>query len=376
MHVLVVDDNKDNVELMYQILEDDNRLAIAYSGKECLEKALSEQPDLILLDVNMPEMDGYETMQQLQLHEKTRDIPVIFASAYYKESAMIVKGLEQGAFDYLTKPIDADILLAKVQVVKRIKQAEDEIRQQKNELEIINEKLESADKLKSIFLASMSHELRTPLNSIIGFTGLLLMEVVGKINDEQRDQLERVKRNGNHLLELINDVLDLSRIEADKIDLSINEFDIVEQLTDITKSIAPEVSAKGLQLEVDLPDGALLIRSDQRRVQQIIINFLSNALKFTDEGSIRPTLFKDNPDEITIMIEDTGIGIKPDDLERLFEPFQQINKDFTKSYKGTGLGLYLSKQLCSVLGGRIQVESVYGKGSQFSLILPVSIDDE
>lgn len=375
MQILIVDDNKDNVELMNQILEDDYALATAYSGKECMEKALLEQPNLILLDVNMPEMDGYETMQGLQRNEKTRNIPVIFASAYYKESAMIVKGLEQGAFDYLTKPIDADILLAKVRVVKRIKQAEDEIRQQKNELEVINKKLESADKLKSIFLASMSHELRTPLNSIIGFTGLLQMEIVGEINEAQRGQLERVKRNGNHLLELINDVLDISKIEAGKIDLAITGFDIVDLITDLTKSIALEVSGKGLEFQVNVPDTAVMIRNDRRRVQQIITNFLSNALKFTDKGSINLDLLIENTEEITVVIKDTGIGIKNDDMERLFEPFQQINSDFTKSYKGTGLGLYLSKQLASIIGGRIQFESFYEKGSQFSLILPVSIDD-
>lgn len=376
MRILIVDDNKDNVELMYQILEDDYSLGIAYSGKECIEKAISEQPNLILLDVNMPNMDGYETMQGLQQQEQTRDIPVIFASAYYKESAMIVKGLEQGAFDYLTKPIDADILLAKVGVVKRIKQAEDEIRQQKNKLEVSNKKLEAADELKSIFLASMSHELRTPLNSIIGFTGLLLMEVVGGINEGQKEQLERVKRNGNHLLDLINDVLDISKIEAGKIDLSISEFDIVKLLAEITKSIAPEVNAKGLEFQINMPDNAVMIRNDRRRVQQIIANFLSNALKFTAQGSINVTLLTEITREITVVVEDTGVGIKQDDLDRLFEPFQQINKDFSKSYKGTGLGLYLSKQLSSVIGGEILFESHYGQGSQFSMVLPVSIENE
>lgn len=375
MRILIVDDNKDNVELMVQILEDDYSLGVAYSGKECIEKAISERPNLILLDVNMPNMDGYETMQGLQLEERTRDIPVIFASAYYKESAMIVKGLEQGAFDYLTKPIDADILLAKVGVVKRIKQAEDKIRQQKNKLEVINKKLEAADELKSIFLASMSHELRTPLNSIIGFTGLLLMEVVGGINEDQKEQLERVKRNGNHLLDLINDVLDISKIEAGKIDLSISEFDIVELLAEITKSIVPEVNAKGLKFEINMPDSAVIIRNDRRRVQQIIANFLSNALKFTAHGSINLEFLNENTEEITVVVKDTGVGIKQGDQDRLFEPFQQIDKDFTKSYKGTGLGLYLSKQLSTVIGGEIMFESLYGEGSQFRLMLPVSIEN-
>lgn len=373
MKVLVVDDNKDNVELICQVLEDEYGLATAYSGRECIAKACSEQPHLILLDVNMPEMDGYETMQELQQNKVTRNIPVIFASAYYTDSAMIVKGLEQGAFDYLTKPIDEDILLAKVHVVSRIKQAEDKVLLQKEKLQLANKRLESADKLKSIFLASMSHELRTPLNSIIGFTSLMLMQVSGEINDTQRDQLERVKRNGDHLLDLINDVLDISKIEAGKLDLATSEFDVTELLNDVSQSIAPEMVNKGLKFDVDLPDETVLIRNDLRRIQQIVMNFLSNALKFTDKGSVTVRLIVEDLQRICIYVEDTGVGIKSDDMARLFEPFQQINADFTKNYKGTGLGLYLCQKLSYMVGGAVQVKSQFGRGSQFCLILPTSI---
>jgi len=374
MKILIVDDNKDNVELVCQVLEDEYTLITAYSGEECIEKALVEQPNLILLDVNMPQMDGYETMQKLQRYESTTAIPVIFASAYYKESSMIVKGLEQGAFDFLTKPIDEDILLAKVRVVRRMMQAESEIRRQKNELQIINNKLESADKLKSIFLASMSHELRTPLNSIIGFTGLMLMQISGEINDAQREQLERVKRNANHLLELINDVLDISKIEAGKMEPVITEFDIVELLRDLSQSIAPEINNKGLKFEVSLPDYTVMIRNDSRRIRQIVMNLLSNALKFTTDGEIMTTLVVEDTQNICISIKDTGVGVKHDDLDKLFEPFQQINADFTKSYKGTGLGLYICKKLSHIIGGELKVKSLFGEGSQFSLLIPVSIN--
>lgn len=371
MKILIVDDNKDNVELMYQILEGEYLVMTAFSGAECITKAISEQPDLILLDVNMPKMDGYETMQQLQQDEKTKAIPVVFASAYYTEPSMIVKGLEQGAFDYLTKPINEDILLAKVRVVRRIKCAEDEILQQKNELELINEELESADKLKSIFLASMSHELRTPLNSIIGFTGLMLMQVAGTINDDQKEQLNRVKRNAAHLLELINDVLDISKVEAGKVELSIAEFDLVALVEEIILNIKPEVDAKGIALEVSLPRKAVLIKNDSRRIRQILMNFMSNALKFTERGSIYVELSVKNTQQIVITIKDTGIGIKVEDMERLFEPFQQITSDLTNQYKGTGLGLYLCNKLSSLIGGNIQVTSEEGEGSQFSLTLPI-----
>jgi len=374
MKVLIVDDNKDNIELIYQILEDECSLETANSGNECIDKSLTYQPDLILLDVNMPEMDGYETIQILKQNDTVKSIPVIFVSAYYTQSSMIVKGLEQGAFDYLAKPVDEDILLAKVHVVKRLKMAEDIVLQQKNELLQINEKLEKADKLKSIFLASMSHELRTPLNSIIGFTGLMLMEVAGKINDTQKDQLNRVKRNANHLLELINDVLDISKIEAGMIQLEITEFNLSDLLNEISQSIDPEINTKGLKLEIILPDNPVTIISDKRRIQQIVMNLMSNALKFTENGSISCRLTEEHSEKINIDIEDTGNGICPDDMRRLFEPFQQINMDYTSNYKGTGLGLYLCKKLSNVINGNINAESQLGQGSKFSISLPVILN--
>lgn len=376
MNILIVDDNNDNVELMSQILEDDYSLIKASSGKECIKKALSEQPDLILLDVNMPEMDGYETMQILKGNEATQKIPVIFVSAYYTDSAMIVKGLEQGAFDYLTKPVDENIVLAKVRVVERIKKAESEVLQQKNELQEANKKLKSADKLKSIFLASMSHELRTPLNSIIGFTGLMLMQVAGVINDGQKEQLNRVKRNAEHLLELINDVLDISKVEAGKTELTITEFDINVLVNDIVESVMPEIDAKGLELKVsELSENINInIKSDARRIKQILMNLMSNALKFTNVGSISIEL-SIKKEQLIIIITDTGVGIEISDMKKLFEPFQQINSDFTNNYKGTGLGLYLCRKLSTLMGAGITVTSELGVGSQFIFTLPMLVKE-
>jgi len=375
MKILLVDDNKDNVELLRQILMDEYTLFFAYSGDECIAKAIAEQPELILLDVHMPKMDGYETMKKLQQDEVTCNIPVIFASAYYTDPVMIVRGLEQGAFDYLTKPIDESILLAKVRTIYKIKMADDKIRQQKDELQLVNDKLQSADKLKSIFLASMSHELRTPLNSIIGFTGLMLMEVAGTINEKQKEQLNRVKRNSQHLLELINDVLDISKIEADKVELSISAFDLIRLVNEIVQNIAPEIQAKGLSLKVNQPEKAITVENDPMRIRQILMNFMSNALKFTKQGSISVELgLNDDSTQAVITIKDTGIGIKAEHMRNLFEPFQQISGDFTNSYKGTGLGLYLCKKLSTLIQADIQVSSELDSGSQFTLILPKKIN--
>lgn len=373
MKVLVVDDNKDGVELLSQILEDDCSIVTAYSGQECLIKAAAENPDLILLDVNMSKMDGYETMQKLQLDENCRKIPVVFVSAYYTESSMVVKGLEQGAFDYLIKPVDEDILLAKIRVVKRIKHAEDQVLQQKDELQAINDQLESADKLKSIFLASMSHELRTPLNSIIGFTSLMLMEVRGEINEAQRDQLSRVKRNANHLLSLINDVLDISKIESGKFELAVSSFDLVALVDEVAQSISPDIQSKSIRLIMNIPVSEIFIESDSRRVRQILSNLMSNAAKFTEKGSVTVSLKRINDHELSISVKDTGIGIQQEKVKLLFEPFQQADMSYTRNFKGTGLGLYLCDKLSSMIGGRVLVDTKFGVGSQFTLILPISI---
>ncbi len=374
MKILIVDDNKDNVELIRQILINEHRLLLAFSGQQCLDIALSEQPDLIVLDVNMPEMDGYQTMQKLQSNITTQKIPVIFASAYYTESSMIVRGLEQGAFDYLTKPISEDILLAKVKVVERLKLADDDIRQKKDALEAANKKLESAGQLKSIFLASMSHELRTPLNSILGFTGLMLMEVAGAINEKQKEQLARVKSNANHLLSLINDVLDISKIEAGKYELTLESFDIVHLVNEQVEAFIPEFVEKGLDFEIQLPNMPVLIKSDQRQVKQIVMNFLSNAFKFTDEGCITVSINQHDSEQLSISVKDTGTGIKKSDISRLFQPFQQTSANLTHNYKGTGLGLYLSDKLAVAIGADIKVTSKYGEGSEFVLTLPLVIN--
>mgnify|MGYP000969615573 FL=1 len=237
------------------------------------------------------------------------------------------------------------------------------------------EKAESADRLKSAFLATMSHELRTPLNSIIGFTGILLQNLVGPLNDEQRKQLTMVQGSAQHLLELINDVLDISKIEAGQAKIFPSEFYLDEAVNRSFEKIIPMANKKGLKISSQISPEKLLIKSDQRRVEQILINLLNNAVKFTNTGEIRVEC-QQTGDIVLIKVIDSGIGIKEEDLDTLFAPFRQVDTGISRQYEGTGLGLSICKRLVDLLGGKLSVESVWGKGSTFFFTLPLRKDDD
>ncbi len=231
-------------------------------------------------------------------------------------------------------------------------------------------KAESADRLKSAFLATMSHELRTPLNSIIGFTGILLQKLVGPLSDEQEKQLTMVQGSACHLLELINDVLDISKIEADQIELSTEIFDMGAAIQNSVEKIMPLAEKKDLILTSTITPSVVNLTSDRRRVEQILLNLLNNAVKFTEHGQVHLECQIENNWLVT-RVSDTGIGIKPEDLRALFKPFKQIDSGITRQYEGTGLGLSICKRLVELLGGKIWVESEWGKGSTFAFTLPL-----
>ena len=230
------------------------------------------------------------------------------------------------------------------------------------------EKYRELDQLKSMFIASMSHELRTPLNSIIGFTGVMLQQMSGEINEEQRKQLSLVKNSANHLLALINDIIDISKIEAGKVEISIVEFDLSVLAQEIKDSFTVALDKKKLELLLQTPQ-TILIKTDKRRTEQVLVNFISNALKFTDRGEIEIRMVKKDQ-TVEISVSDTGMGIKKEDMNKLFKDFSRIPiKD--RTIEGTGLGLYLSKKIANLLGGNIKAESEFGKGSVFILTLPL-----
>lgn len=246
---------------------------------------------------------------------------------------------------------------------------EEKVNKRTEELAHANILLRELDQLKSMFISSMSHELRTPLNSIIGFTSIILKGMVGKITGEQRKQLTMVKISADHLLELITDVIDVSKIEADKIELFIEDFDLLDLIHEVKNSLTVLADRKGLKLTLKLPE-SLLIRSDRRRVKQIIMNLVSNAIKFTEKGKIDIKVEKKNG-KVHISVADTGMGIKKEDMKKLFKQFSRIHNTSEQIVEGTGLGLYLSQKMVYLLRGKIKVESKYGEGSIFTLILPL-----
>ena len=237
------------------------------------------------------------------------------------------------------------------------------------ELAIALDHAEESDRLKSAFLATMSHELRTPLNSIIGFTGILLMGLVGPLTDEQEKQLRMVQDSSQHLLELINDVLDISKIEAGQIELSLEPLKIQVIIQKSLEKITPLAEKKGLAVSASVTPQDCRIIGDRRRLEQILINLLSNAVKFTERGNINiESRVEDN--WLVTRVIDSGIGIRQEDMDTLFKPFRQIDTGITRRYEGTGLGLSICRRLVELMGGTIHVESEWGKGSCFVFTLP------
>ncbi len=296
-----------------------------------------------------------------------------------------------GWFDVRVQPVPEGIFVLSIDISER-KEAERALRELNRNLERIvenrtrdllaaRERAESADRLKSAFLATMSHELRTPLNSILGFTSIVANGMAGPLNAEQTKQLGMVLGSSRHLLDLINDILDLSKIEAGQLELRPTSFDLRASVVRVTDSVRPMLEKKGLTLGVDLPPDLGDMVSDRRRVEQILLNLLNNAIKFTDRGGVKLTLAvvadtgAANAGTLRIAVADTGIGIAAADLSLLFQPFRQIDSGLQRQHEGTGLGLAICRRLTTLLGGSIGAESTAGAGSVFTVTLPLSLPE-
>ncbi|MBN1500758.1 MAG: hypothetical protein JW982_11410 [Spirochaetes bacterium] len=255
------------------------------------------------------------------------------------------------------------------------KKSETLLKQTFEELTLAKESAESADRLKSAFLATMSHELRTPLNSIIGFTGIILQGIVGDLNDEQKKQLNMVKTSAQHLLALINDILDISKIEAGQLQIVNENYNLREIIEKVTETTRPLATQKGLEITCSISPEIGSIEGDRRRVEQILLNLISNAIKFTEKGSVKIDC-QTEKDSLILSVTDTGIGIKQNDIETICIPFRQIDTGLTRKYEGTGLGLSICKKLVELMDGYLWISSVYGEGSVFSFSLPNKRSDK
>lgn len=378
--ILLVDDRPENLITLEGILDSPElEIHTANSGNEALGILLEHDFALVLMDVQMPGMDGFETAEIMRSNEKTRHIPIIFVTAISKQRKHIFKGYQAGAVDYLYKPLDLEILKSKIKAFieffkqrTALQETTKKLKKTVEELEGAKNIAENATDTKSLFLASMSHEIRTPLNGIIGMADLGLMD--SDLSDLQKERLEDIKKSGETLLEIINDILDISKVEADALELEEIEFSLGELVERIFNTISIKAIEGQNELICDIdssiPD---IITGDPLRLKQILTNLLTNAIKFTEDGVVKLSVkLIDNIEEqlrIRFCVSDTGIGIPDEVIERLFATYTQADASTTRTHGGTGLGLNISQKLVKLMGSTITAKSEMNKGSSFMFTL-------
>ncbi len=366
-HILAVDDNPNNLKLLRSILSEKGvRLRLATSGEMALQSARLSPPELILLDINMPGIDGFETCLQLKADALTQDIPVIFLSSL-SDGADIVRAYECGGVDYVSKPFQAEVLLARVSTQIKLARIHQELLKENQERRNAEIAADAANRMKGEFLANMSHEIRTPMNAIIGLTHLALRTA---LDSRQRGYLDKIQSSSKHLLGLLNDILDFSKVEAGRLSVERIAFDLNQVLRDVVNVTSDKADAKHLALDCTVaPDVPQTLKGDPLRLAQILINYVNNAIKFTAKGQIalRASVLERSASEALLRFEvqDTGIGLSAGQIERLFRSFSQADASTTRKYGGTGLGLAISKGLAELMGGAVGVDSVEGQGSTF-----------
>lgn len=402
LRVLLVEDDDEHAFIVRKAFGKHLPLAVlerAVDARDAYSHIDSNVYDIVLLDYTLPGITGLEILRGLQ--ERNLECPAImFTSTGQKELA--VEALRSGAYDYVVKTADslfyipiiaqravekygierehkllkAQLLEARAQAEENLRQSSErnaKLRETQRELSSAYDKLLEMNRLKSIFMANMSHELRTPLNAIIGYTSLLLDNIYGAVNQRQQECLQRMNRRANELLHQINSILDFSKFEANRMPLFIEAFDVREVVNEAEETVRPLLQDATVRVAVNVTDVPKM-RSDRHKVRQILVNLLSNAYKFTEKGQVLLTVERDPALEmVEFTVQDSGIGIREEDLQHIFEEFRQVDGSSTRRFGGTGLGLSIVRKLLELLGGEIYVSSVFGSGSTFRVRLPLSL---
>lgn len=376
LKLVIVDDKEENVLSLKALLSDIENLDIwaSTSPNEALRYCWNQDIAIALVDVQMPEINGFEFVSLLQSNPKTWQIMVIMVTAISKEDKFLLKGLHSGAIDYLYKPLNPDITVAKVRsfmqqvyIQRELKRKNEELERSHIELVKAKKEADQARKSKENFLANMSHEIRTPINGIMGITTMLRNS---PLNEEQSEWLDYLENASQQLLLIINDILDLSKIDSGKMRLDYAKTSLSNIIRELSNLFAYKAEQKGVSFHVAVDDELpKYILADSLRLTQILSNLISNGIKFTEEGSVtlETKLLKREKQRVHIQfsVTDTGIGINSSAIDKIFQSFEQGEEGITKRFGGTGLGLAIVKRLVNLYQGQIHAYSELGKGSEF-----------
>ncbi|MEO5568528.1 MAG: ATP-binding protein [Gemmatimonadaceae bacterium] len=411
---LVVEDSPTQAMALAVLLERAGMSAeMARSAEEAVGTIGHDKFDVVISDVVMPGITGYELCRHLKASELTRDTPFVLLTSL-GDPLEIMRALACGADNFVTKPYDAEVLLARVSRViearedrkwrgrtgtidvtvlgthfqissekeqildllvsnfEELVRSNAALRVAQTEAETARRRAEDANKAKSEFLAMMSHDLRTPLNAIGGYSELLAMGVRGEVNEAQQQDLARIRRNQKHLLALVNDVLSFAKVEQGDIALRLATVKLHDTVRPLGAMIEPQVMSRNLKYRFECMDSSVLVRVDRERLEQIVVNLLGNATKFTPPGGEVVMRSGRNDFGGYVSVTDTGIGIPPDKIDSIFEPFVQIDQSNAGQREGVGLGLAISQKLARLMGGTIGVTSDFGHGSAFTISLPLA----
>lgn len=369
-YILIVDDNPNNLRLLITLLSEQGyETRPANNGARALNTVQKQKPDLILLDINMPEMDGYEVCRQLKAMPETADIPVLFISAN-DELHDKVKGFDVGGVDYISKPFEPQELFARVRTHLQLKQAQDQLKALNHQLQASNRFFQHLGQVKDEFLGMVSHDLKNPLSSILLFSRYMESRTLSE--DKAREMGRLITKAGKRMFRLIEDLLDLNKLEQGELTPELQRFDLLPLVQDVCAEYQEKAQAKGQSLNSAWETESAWIVADPLRVRQVLENLLSNALKFSPPQSEIAIRLQQEGQRVCLQVRDQGPGLSEADQAQLFEKFMRLSAKPTGGEHSSGLGLSISKKLVEAMSGTIGCTSQLGQGACFFVTFPLS----